>query len=113
MAYSDRSRQSLTAFLRKRDPRYKSYIAEAKETSTASAQVAFEGIAAARRRAEASAAYIEQPWQRVTVKDDFDSDFYNDDAEEWECVACDKTFRTEAAWVSHERTRKHMKALSR
>jgi DnaJ homolog subfamily A member 5 len=34
-----------------------------------------------------------------------------DDLEEWECVACRKTFRSEAAWDSHERSKKHMKEV--
>lgn len=36
-----------------------------------------------------------------------------DDPEEWECVACGKIFRSEAAWDSHERSKKHMKAVER
>ena len=37
-----------------------------------------------------------------------------EEAEEWECVACgEKTFRSEAAWNSHERSKKHMKAVER
>ena len=35
------------------------------------------------------------------------------DLEEWECVACRKTFRSEAAWDSHERSKKHMKEVER
>lgn len=34
-----------------------------------------------------------------------------EDEEEWECVACGKSFRSEAAWDSHERSRKHLKAV--
>ena len=33
------------------------------------------------------------------------------DEEEWECVACGKSFRTEAAWNSHERSKKHLRAV--
>ena len=35
------------------------------------------------------------------------------DGEEWECIACNKTFRSEAAWNSHERSRKHLKEVER
>jgi len=34
-----------------------------------------------------------------------------DDLEEWECVACRKIFRSEAAWESHERSKKHLKEV--
>lgn len=36
-----------------------------------------------------------------------------EDPEEWECVACGKSFRSEAAWDSHERSKKHMKEVER
>jgi DnaJ homolog subfamily A member 5 len=32
-------------------------------------------------------------------------------SEQWECVACAKTFKSEAAWDSHERSRKHAKQV--
>ena len=74
-----------------------------------------DAIAAARKRAEASEAYVEQAWQRVAPDPSYDVD--SDDAElegeEWECVACDKSFRSEAAWNSHERSRKHLKAVDK
>ena len=33
----------------------------------------------------------------------------NDDPEVFECVACGKSFKSEAAWNSHERSKKHIK----
>lgn len=36
-----------------------------------------------------------------------------EDLEEWECVACRKSFRSEAAWNSHERSKKHLKEVER
>lgn len=71
--------------------------------------------AAARKRAEASEAYVEQDWQRVATRDDHDADAAAVDSEneEWECLVCNKSFRSEAAWNSHERSRKHIKAVSR
>ncbi|PAV16609.1 hypothetical protein PNOK_0822900 [Pyrrhoderma noxium] len=42
--------------------------------------------------------------------DDDDED-QEEDVEAYECVACGKTFRSEAAWDSHARSRKHLKAI--
>jgi len=36
-----------------------------------------------------------------------------DGQEEWECVACGKTFRSEKAWGNHERSNKHLKEVAR
>jgi DnaJ homolog subfamily A member 5 len=61
--------------------------------------------------------YVEQDWQRVDpggLPDDLEwAVAEGKDAEEWECVACGKTFRSEAAWDSHERSKKHMKEVEK
>jgi DnaJ family protein A protein 5 len=60
--------------------------------------------------------YIEQDWQRIEHKyEDNDAGEWDEaeGGEEWECVACGRTFRSEAAWRSHERSRKHLKEVER
>lgn len=63
--------------------------------------------------------FVEQEWQKATRLGTDDADLEwaaaegDDDSEEWECVACGKTFRSEAAWDSHERSKKHMQAVER
>ncbi len=60
--------------------------------------------------------YVEQEWQKAP-RADTDADLEwaaaenGDDSEEWECVACGKSFRSEAAWDSHERSKKHIQAI--
>lgn len=109
--YNDTIRQ-LAKFLRKRDPRYKIY-----QTAQANAPTAKTGSAATTRTADAAAAYVEQEWQKVGNGDthaDLEWAFAEgEDPEEWECVACGKSFRSEAAWDSHERSRKHMVQVER
>lgn len=61
--------------------------------------------------------YVEQEWQKTSepaADDDLDwAAAEGEDPEEWECVACGKTFRSEAAWNSHERSKKHAKEIER
>ena|ERR1700761_501932 len=113
--FSILSIQSLATFLKRRDPRYKTHMANINDpTHKSGMSTPSGGAAAARKRAEASAAYIEQEWQRISSHDDAFGDLEGDpEGEEWECIACDKSFRSEAAWDSHERSRKHLKAVSR
>lgn len=59
--------------------------------------------------------YIEQDWQKIDDRV-LDAELnwsamQGENPEEWECVACDKVFRSEAAWTNHERSRKHIKAV--
>jgi DnaJ family protein A protein 5 len=66
---------------------------------------------------QAAEAYVEQEWQKVesnALHRDLDwAVAEGEDLEEWECVACRKTFRSEAAWDSHERSKKHTKEVER
>jgi DnaJ family protein A protein 5 len=57
---------------------------------------------------------VEQEWQRVdSVVDDNEWAAAENEEEEWECIVCAKSFRSEAAWRSHERSRKHLKEVDR
>lgn len=61
--------------------------------------------------------FVPQSWQQVDpLKNQIDAGdewAEAEGAEEFECVACRKTFRSEAAWASHERSKKHLKEMDR
>ncbi|KAI0833753.1 DnaJ domain-containing protein [Trametes gibbosa] len=109
--YNDAVR-SLATFIRKRDPRYKTHLAR-----QAQSQGKLQGARTPSTKQPAQAShtiFVEQAWQKVTVKDDaadLEWAAAEGEDEEWECVACGKRFRSEAAWDSHERSKKHMKAV--
>jgi DnaJ family protein A protein 5 len=100
-------------FIRKRDPRYKSHL-----TSQANIIPSLKtqpSVHVSKQKADET--YIEQEWQKVdTSRLHADLEWAiaeGDDLEEWECVACKKTFRSDAAWNSHERSKKHIKEVER
>jgi DnaJ homolog subfamily A member 5 len=101
-------------FVRKRDPRYKAYIArQAKPAERASTPAS--GTATPKRSVP-TPTFVAQDWQKVAEPSDSAADLEWSRAEgaedeEWECVACNKTFRSEAAWNSHERSKKHLRAV--
>ena len=102
-------------FVRKRDPRYKAYVtAQAKPPGKASPTPA-SGAVNPRKTAPKST-FVAQDWQQVAEPSDAVTDLEWARAEgagdeEWECIACNKTFRSEAAWNSHERSKKHLRAV--
>ncbi|KAL1688644.1 hypothetical protein GGG16DRAFT_115761 [Schizophyllum commune] len=116
--YNDTVR-SLAKFLRKRDPRYKAFQqAQANANTNTNINASKAGQSTTRSTTEAAAAaYVEQEWQKTSHHDthaDLEWAFAEgEDPEEWECVACGKSFRSEAAWDSHERSRKHMVQVER
>ncbi|KAI0749903.1 DnaJ domain-containing protein [Daedaleopsis nitida] len=117
--YNDTVR-SLAIFIRKRDPRYKTHVAQqAQAQGHATPQGARTPKPAAATTVPAAPqpvpVFVEQEWQKTQGRDDaIDLEWAageGADEEEWECVACGKSFRSEAAWDSHERSRKHMRAV--
>jgi len=107
--YNDTVR-SLVKFVRKRDPRYKSYLQSQSQSNTPPIP-----STVVKTQQKLPETYIKQAWQMVDAKDlhnDLDwATAEGDDLEEWECVACRKIFRSEAAWESHERSKKHLKEV--
>ncbi|KAH7912019.1 DnaJ-domain-containing protein [Hygrophoropsis aurantiaca] len=113
--YNDTIR-SLALFIRKRDPRYKTYLTQQAQINTNKASGS-NTPSASRPRPNLADAYVEQEWQKTSGRsgdDDLEwAAAEGEDPEEWECVACGKTFRSEAAWDSHERSKKHMKEIEK
>jgi len=103
-------------FVRKRDPRYKAYIARQTQSHGHVSPAPASGTATPRKTTVEST-FIAQDWQKVAEPSDAAADLEwaraegAEDDEEWECVACNKTFRSEAAWSSHERSKKHLRAV--
>ncbi|THG99749.1 hypothetical protein EW026_g2672 [Hermanssonia centrifuga] len=113
--------RDLARFIRKRDPRYKSHLAKQSE---AAATKVLKGYAQSTPPKSSTptpdiSTYVEQAWQKPPslIRDHADLEWAAaetaEDTEEWECVACGKSFRSEAAWDSHERSKKHMQAVER
>ena len=102
----------MAKFIRKRDPRYKAHLVS--QSGPVSNQ-ASGSATPARKAAPPIEQFVEQDWQKVdTTNLHADLDWAaaeGEDSEEWECVACRKTFRSEAAWDSHERSKKHMREV--
>ncbi|THH16676.1 hypothetical protein EW146_g4023 [Bondarzewia mesenterica] len=95
--------RSLVMFIRKRDPRYKSHLARQAKLNSPSPSGPTSGTTTPKRSA------LPTPTPAVAFGVGAGGGGAGD--EEWECVACGKTFRSEASWDSHERSKKHLKAV--
>ena len=131
--------KQLALFLQHRDPRYKQHQAKLRAlrasnkkapatvpSTTPSVQTEKQKEEARLRAAEE---YEEQEWQRLHLdpvsgesedeepEDEGDGTGVRMDdgqgGEIFECVACDKTFLSEASWENHERSKKHKQAVWR
>ncbi|CAE6532424.1 unnamed protein product [Rhizoctonia solani] len=102
--------RTLALFLRKRDPRFKAYKEEQAKATTTTKTNAGQGSPIATK-------FVEQEWQRSGPSVDEHADLKwglaEDGGEEYECVACGKSFQSEAGWLSHERSKKHMKEIEK
>lgn len=105
-------------FIRKRDPRYKAHQAAQKGSVSQPAKTPI-GQPSSQTPGTATPlapAFVAQGWQNTSHGNAADLEWSlaeGGDEEEWECVACGKSFRSEAAWDSHERSKKHLKAVER
>ncbi|KAF8962691.1 hypothetical protein BDZ97DRAFT_1823537 [Flammula alnicola] len=97
------------------DPRYKRHLESQLQHNNTPAPNPQKSSNIAKQKA--AEAYVEQEWQKVENKAlhaDLDwAAAEGEESEEWECVACRKTFRSEAAWDSHERSKRHMKEVEK
>ena len=97
-------------FIRKRDPRYKAHL---RAQSLPPVALSSRSPPARQADVELSTVYIEQEWQKTSVSGAEDLEWAlaegNDDPEVFECVVCGKSFKSEAAWNSHERSKKHIR----
>jgi DnaJ family protein A protein 5 len=105
--------RSLVAFIKKRDPRYKSNAqSEAQRQETLRQSVAAQ---AARSRAFNQAKlrdHIIPDWAQSEqpVADD-EEESEDSEVESFECVACHKFFKSQKQFEAHERSKKHLKAV--
>ena len=110
--------RSLIAFVKKRDPRFKlSLRSEAKREEVlkhaASAQAARSRAANQVKEAPASAI---PEWMRSSEPQESertDEKVPAPPREEFECVVCQKTFKSENQYEAHEKSKKHLKAVQR
>lgn len=112
--------RALVQFVRKRDPRYKAHLESVKQTTGsigAGRSRPVKGNKGNVRTTDADSSFVEQEWQRTSANTALESEWGTDEQwgaeedEEIECVVCQKTFKSEKAWVNHEQSRKHLKEV--
>ncbi|GAN04261.1 DnaJ homolog subfamily C member 21 [Mucor ambiguus] len=110
--YNDTVR-SLAEFVRKRDPRVKAYLVEEQKRKEAVAAEQKARIQREKQELQAKVADYQTPeWAKV--EDDIDSELEDDEEEQEEevnefyCVVCDKGYKSEKQFASHESSKRHI-----
>ncbi|KIW28334.1 uncharacterized protein PV07_08007 [Cladophialophora immunda] len=110
--------RSLVAFVRKRDPRVqnnqKSEAERQRALREATAAQAARSRAAQQAKFEATGAEAVADWAKSRSKDEHEGGFSSEsdlEEHEYDCVVCDKTFKSEAQFKAHEKSKKHIKLL--
>ncbi|KAF9136393.1 hypothetical protein BGX30_011250 [Mortierella sp. GBA39] len=106
---------SLASYVRKRDPRYLAYQEQQKQKQK---QVQADLKARIEKEKEALRAkagqFQEQAWAKVQDDEEESgegSDNGDEYDQEFECIICDKYFKSERQWKNHERSKRHLKAV--
>ena len=108
--------RSLLAFVRKRDPRFQENQKSETERQkilrdAANAQAARSRAARQARMQELDQATVPE-WSKSRTVDEHEGGFSSDaesEEHEFECVVCNKSFKSEAQYLVHERSKKHIK----
>ncbi|KAI1612458.1 DnaJ protein, subfamily A, member 5 [Exophiala viscosa] len=109
--------RSLVAFVRKRDPRVqnnqKSEAERQKALRDATAAQAARSRAARQAKLQEDAAAVPD-WAKSRTRDEHEGGFSSEsdiEEHEYDCVVCDKTFKSDAQYKAHEKSKKHVKLL--
>ena len=110
--------RSLIAFVRKRDPRVQTNQKSEGERRKALREAAASQAARSRAAREARLQGVEHDaipdWAKSRTRDEHEGGFSSEsdiEEHEYDCVVCDKTFKSEAQFKAHERSKKHSKLL--
>ncbi|EXJ89782.1 hypothetical protein A1O3_02849 [Capronia epimyces CBS 606.96] len=109
--------RSLVAFVRKRDPRVQNNQKSEAERQKALREAAAAQAARSRQARQAKMqehAHTIPDWARSRVEDAHEGGFSSEsevEEHEYDCVVCDKTFKSEAQFKTHEKSKKHLKLL--
>ncbi|EFR02770.1 hypothetical protein MGYG_05769 [Nannizzia gypsea CBS 118893] len=106
--------RSLVAFVRKRDPRYKATVQSEADRQRILRDSAAAQAARSRQANEAKLREFTLPeWAQTAEAEE--EDFFPSESESeqnhFECVICNKNFKSEKQFEAHERSKKHVKAL--
>lgn len=113
--FNDTVRQ-LVAFVRKRDPRYKSNTQTEAERQKIIRDAATAQAARSRAANRAKMTETEKiaDWAKTSEKiDEYNNEIEEKPQQEFECVVCRKVFKSEKQFDAHEKSKKHIKAVQR
>ena len=105
--------RNLTAWIKKRDPRYQQYQALLDQRSKENhAKMLEMQLKDRQERLKLAASYQEAEWTKVNDEDEVEEeqDLYID---MYECIACVKQFKSKGQLISHEKSKKHKEAIAR
>ena len=107
--------RSLVAFVKKRDHRYKANVKSEAERQKTLRDAAIGQAARQRAANQAKQAQTETvpEWMRSSEVEDDDSSYDVADSvkEHFECVVCNKNFKSENQYEAHEKSKKHIRAI--
>lgn len=105
--------RSLVAFAKKRDPRYKSYRDSSLQHREALRQSAASQATKSRAANQARLrSHVLQDWAKSEeLEEDVAESSDEDETEQFECIVCRKSFKSQNQFQAHERSKKHIKAV--
>jgi DnaJ family protein A protein 5 len=106
--------RALVAFVRKRDPRHTPTTQSEADRQKVLREAAAAQAARARAANQVKVENAVPEWAQSRAPEPDEGDFEDEEEEEqeiFECVACNKIFKSERQWEAHEKSKKHQKSV--
>ena len=112
--------RNLAAYVRKRDPRFKTYLLQKKKANQEQEELKKKLAKEVKRQT----GFIQQEWTKLNSEEEemlrkleqlelFSEDEEEKEEEEFYCVACKKTFKSQKQWKNHEQSKRHLTELGK
>lgn len=103
--------RDLCSFVKARDPRVRQYLQDEKSRTSSTSSVLNRDEMLKTQKEDLIANYVEPEWSKIDQTELENEDYQEDVVQVFECVVCDRQFKSLKQLENHENSKKHLEEL--